>query len=286
VTNANLQPRRFDALRRLEESLGGGSSRRQRTESSLEGAMAPALRPGPPTAVVPDRRAMEDADKRQNWMLLSPEEVAESGLGPDKLKSRESQPEEQKTSIFEQFLTETPDKKTTGTEKGSKKDNAFGAKEEDKSDVPEGMRESEKKLKKLLGKDETGPADPFGYGDRQPSKDYFSYGTARQPSQGMENNYVKQYRELIDAMGTPRTAGAAVNPYGLPQPYGSPMDAGRRAPNSTMGSINPRFDPNQSVDANRRVLNQWNPLYEPPKAAPYKRPTPPKPNFDAPRRSF
>lgn len=296
-----------DGLQRLEEQL----ARALQIFAPKDGPdswLAPGPRPPPARPVVPTRRLQERLDQEQNWILFTPEDVAKTPETEEMfgLSEREKdQRERTKASALERLY----EKLGRGPEDERSKDQEFEAllnnarlaaaeeqqrEKEREEKTPESVREREEALRRLLTADDY--SSPAGSGERR----VFESFDLGKPSSGRDelrepNRYVQQFREFFDGgsvAAAPAGPLAPVKPN-LGSTLASPLYAPRMdsliAPpqRSTVPSpsVNSTFSLPAAPDVNRQAVNDWNPYYTPPTVE-TKRFTPPRPNFEAPRRNF
>jgi len=296
-----------DGLRELEESLGN-SFQTFSPKSSLDGVFAPPMPPPPPRPVIQNKRIQELIERQKQWIFMSPEDLAKGPTAEEMFNVPEYGPDGQakkKLSPMEQFYQGLLTHDSGSAKKKKEKDPLSPRKGLDKSDdsdspddanLPSGVSDSEKSLRKLLGLDAKGAVAPapvhstlsdiFGLGDNLPSPEDIK----------AHQDYMKRFQEVLNG-STPVSSTDPLNALGS---SGGP---GRGAFNPAsglgastahgwtegydpqLGMVNPTYIPGSSMDLNARAVNGWNPSYTPPKPEPPKL-TPPAPNFTPPRRAF
>jgi hypothetical protein len=308
VTNVPRLGMKKDGLRQLEEdlarSLGGF---KPGIPSEGDPAARPArLQPGP---AIQNKRARDQKERRKNWVFMSPEDPGAGlsvedlfnipGYGPDGQEKNHLSPLE----LFYQNLDRRysgkaeskpfAEKDPFGMRKETAPRDAAGSSED--ANLPKGVKDTEQRLKRLLGADATGltPArthgtlsDIFGLGDQN-----------RSPEQELAHKaYMREYQRWLEAptvaagtgpaniLGTTASSGGPASyssgPGALSIPAHSPGPAPR------VDFANPALAVGTLPDVNAKVLNQWNSMYTPPKIELPKTVAPPPPPSEVPRRKF
>jgi hypothetical protein len=287
-----------DGLTAFEEELSK-SLEFLSPKSSLDGVLAPEYHP-PPAPVVPNRQPRENQDRRAEWLLLNDgvkggqtgEEWSQFPALEEDGKKRSSLEE-----IYQKFNRERSDGWSGLDSLGSRTRPGTGGqrRDDEETTVPGAIRQAESELKKQLGLNTRGgifeptpvrssPSDFFG----------FSEGDLTSKQIQAHKDYLQQYQQVLDSFSTSPTASsptpdapAQLTPapsYNLMEsstPIVRPTDA---APNAR--SLSSIVDPVRLPDLNANLLNQWNPLYEPPKVEPAKSAPIFSPSIEAPRRPF
>ncbi|HWH71796.1 MAG TPA: hypothetical protein VNT26_20700 [Candidatus Sulfotelmatobacter sp.] len=310
VTNLDRSAEEKEGLKRLEKELNK-SQPMFSPNSSLDGLQAPSYRPVP-GPVIQNRRVKELIERRKNWMFANPEDLAPGSSLEETLRTPEFGAdglEKKKGPSLERFYESLDRPRTKGTREGAGAltDDPFGSRKRangredgsgrDDANLPGGLRDSEQALRKLLDAD-TGNS-PFGGGaGRSSFSDFFGLGDNRRSldQEQAHKDYITQYQQWLN--GAQSAPGNSLNPLGAvdsarpttPSPYNG-LDTlsspSRRSFDSTLGVINPNFNLGTLPDVNTKVLNQWNPLYTPPKYDPPKVTPPSPPPMEAmPRRRF
>ncbi len=300
---------RKDSLRLLEEQL---SRVLQRIAPSHEGDPVKAPRVPILSTPAPTRKERDDADLRKNWMFMTTEDATRLPTVEEALnipERDETGAEKPRTTALERYYYETllgpsgsgssrEDRLDPGSRNGEKKDERAG----DDANLPQSVLQAEQSLRKLLG------GNPFSGTATLPTRGGMadsSFGSDN-PAQGWtptrsrpENPLVRQFNDMyqdpIQAQyqGFNRgLQGLQLNQPGATVPGLSPAlnnaAAPTRSPASGLapGDINSAFAPSATPDLTSQVLNQWNPLYEPPKTE-VPRPTPARPlQVEPGRRRF
>ena len=303
ITGTNASPSlpapRFDALRRLEEQLNQ-TLKRFSPKNDL-GAGADEIRPTRRPAVAnprSDSKQQDAFDRRKNWSFMGLEEMM--GLPKteemnDEMSTRGIN-DRTRRSLIEQYYEslgrngQVQDPNLRKEEQGLPSANSS----KDNDSVPPRLRETQDTLRKLFDKDGNGrifepipdrdsPADIFGLG---------KVGTSTAITEAAHRSYMDQYREVLGVASPgadlkklmdPTSSGSSTKPLSTSSILGT-------APGSDtgfgqLGAINPVFTPKGPEDMNTRALNQWNPMYTPPKLE-SKPVLPQRSTFDVPRRKF
>lgn len=296
--NTNLLASRTDALKRLEDDLTR-SFDMFAPKSSVDAIPVPHL--APPRPVVANRSAQEEKQRRNSWLLRDPDELGKAQGLQDLFPSSAEQFGPGAEGTLDRLNNATAldrqrkDNSMGGTLGSSR--NSNGLNRDEDSDLPGGVKEKAQALRKLLGID--GPAGPATAAEPRTSlTDIFGLNSRQLSEKDVADHkaYMDSYRQVL-AGAAPAPVADPLNPFGnlagpsrpaatyAPglDPYTSSSLQGR---NLYGASANPTLTGPTLPDVNARVLNQWNPLYTPPPAVEPPRATPPKPNFDAPKRKF
>ena len=269
----------------------------------------------PPGAMLPNKAALRELLQRQmNWGL-SPEELGNTSVNPDSDNFSffdNNKGEKDRKSSLQQFYdalnSRNPDRQKRD---GSSDSNALGSKNQyntrkdfdsdEDSSLPEGIRDKAQKLKSVVKDDSTSIFNPsrarssfdnfFGLREEAPDPEPVN----RKLGLGSES-FIDQFKKTLDkqsaasglAPGLSKlvpnatTTGAALVP-GL-EPFAASTH--HELTQSTPGTAISLGDPTMLGDLNSTVLNQWNPLYKPPKLE-LPKPAPPSASFmQVPRRQF
>lgn len=309
LTNLNGLNTKKEGTSQLEDQLE--NINKQLSNKNLDqGFSLPYL---PPT-VVPAKTLKELLDRQKNWGM-TPEELG-SAFGSsesDALSVFDQGRSDAKKSSLQQFYdtlnrqnASHPNSSRSGENGGSvdyfksdfKQDTDFS----DDSSMPASIRDKAKKLRDLVNQDPTSffnttkPKTSFdnflGLNDPNPTAD-----SVRGPKTSMES-FMDQFKKVLNG----QTVGASVDPSVnalAPKPTVRPVTAYPaldELPSSTHhqlsdittpGTINSVPNPTVMQDLNSTILNQWNPLYTPPKLE-LPKPSPPSVplNMEFPRRKF
>lgn len=245
----------------------------------------------PPVMVVPNRRVKSDQEKRKNWMAVEPDDLLQDKSAPDWLNSSSTSNEKKKTELdlFYERLNQqrsllnqkghlNPDDLGALSNPTRMNDNAFSKEEK----LPDDLKGPAGKLRDLLRSDESMSRAP-----QTSLSDFLGLNqNSLTPEQiQAHKDLMEQYRKVIAGSSpalTPLNSAAGPSTPAMPSLTGvfhasQPVSAGM------VGSI---FNPLVIPDHNATVLNQWNPLYAPPKVETPKAPVVADPPLDAPRRKF
>jgi hypothetical protein len=308
LTNVNELAPRNDALRDLERELNR-SLRPFTPGSSLEGVVAPAFRP-PRRPVVPDKKTKEMIMEKKDWIFMTPEELLHIPTLEDafNLPQYDKDGRERKKLTPMERYYEALEARTTGrTRKSASPDDAtrssatglypaFGDSGRQDENLPDGLRESEQRLRKILGirdRDST-PQSPLK-SVRGSLEDIFGLGVTPLTEEQINAHkaYMQEYQKFLERPGpglSPNPIAGALPgsvPGIVPQNpvlpgFGLPRGEGGGA---TVAGINPQLVPGALQDPSAKLLNQWNALYVLPKTEAPKALMPPV-SFDLPRRKF
>jgi hypothetical protein len=161
-------------------------------------------------------------------------------------------------------------------------DEHSGSAKEEK--LPEKIKGPAERLRDLLRSDPSTVTAP-----RNSLSDFFSVQPNTLTPEQIEahRNLMDQYRKILSGSPpalsvTPLNSGTAV---GNPQIPSLPGTMPRSTP-STPGMVGSIYNPSIIPDHNATVLNQWNPMYAPPKIEPPKPAPLIEQPIEAPRRKF
>lgn len=292
---------KFDVLQRLEEQLNQAFKRfSKKNDSAGPGNEIPLRRQSPVVTSQSNGKAQDTLDRKKNWgfmnleemMGLPPREEAMDGMNPGRDKKS-------KGSLIERYY-ENLGKKSSGLDSSLKStDRSFGNSDQTKEDdsLPPRLRETQNNLRKLLNSDGSGrffESTP----ERGSMSDIFGLGNGGMSVANQEiahRAYMDQYRDVLGISAPGTDAGKLLDPLSsagakTPLSAGSPLGvtgptAGSGGGLGQLGAINPVLTPRGPEDVNTRPLNQWNPMYTPPRIE--SKPTPvQRPTWEAPRRKF
>jgi hypothetical protein len=302
-TNQTQQtgPRRPNkrVLKEIDKPMKGFS-----LNGSLDGEPAPSIPYQPKRQVIPNKRLQEIMERRKEWIFMRPEDFT-SGPTPEEIMNLPEYgsdgQEKKKLSPMERFFQDfgqKPRGSSTNSGLGSKSSaSGLGSQDDDDKSLPEGIRESAKKLRGLLGTGGTGTDNTGGTPEHSVLSDIFGLGsdTDLTPAQIKEHKeYMKQYQDLLNG---PRPLPTGGSLSGLAPTPTSPDPAGLlgnaygplRPPgyDPAIGGVNPTYVPSAPSDLNSRVLSQWNPMQNYSTPAPQgPAPQPFSPIVQFPRRKF
>jgi hypothetical protein len=298
-------PQRMNGLLRLEEQLRRSFQFFKPSNPGLEATPLPP----PPRASAPvqSQRAKELLEQKKNWMYANPDGLTTPSTTEDLLNPPEygAKGLNDKSRSSMQRLYQDLDQRNGALAKkrnGLTPEDPSGLRDQETDDanLPAGIRDNEKKLRKLLGFDNPSAAltpsrgtlsDILGLGDKS---------TAPTPEEVARKVYLDEFNAWLNrsAATTPANNGLASVPgaadstrqtvatAGAPATFAPFNPAGR--PNNydpSIGMVNPTIATSTPQDITAKVLNQWNPYYVPPKVEPPKTQSP-QPGFDVPRRKF
>jgi hypothetical protein len=169
------------------------------------------------------------------------------------------------------------------------------------------VRESEQRLKRALGdnQNETPSLTPSPV--RSTFSDFFALGGSQKGPTPQDISahkaYMDQYRQLlkssvpgttvnpVDAAFTPNPLAPQAVTFGALDPLNGslPLNASSYkapTPAATPAAVNALLTPGAPPDLNAKVLNNWNPLYAPPKPEQPKPVSFSVPMMEVPRRRF
>jgi hypothetical protein len=259
----------------------------------LDAKPEPQYQP-PPLPVIPNRRLKEEREKRKNWMFQDSDNWLRDSSTPDWLNPSDTKDGKKKNdldlfyerlnqqrSLLNQKARLNPDDLTplSGPSFGSDDSNSA------KSDkLPDKIKGPADRLRDLLGFTPSTVTAP-----RNTVSDLFT------PQQNIltpdqveaHKNLMDQYRRIL--AGTP--PAMSMTPLNSTAATGNPQvpSLPGATPHSTLftpGMVGSIYNPTIMPDRNATVLNQWNPLYAPPKVEPPKPPPVIEQPIEAPRRKF
>jgi hypothetical protein len=300
LTNLNPVAPRKDGLKQFEEELTR-SLQPFSGKGSLDGIMAPSFAPPPPRPIIINRRPRDESGGLKNWLRDDKEKAG--ALDPFKSPNPSREGNLRKNSSLDEFFeTQKSPRSGLSKDKTSGSGRGRGADDSplDDAKLPSSLRDSAKTLKqRLFGAESEGSI--FNQGSSRSSlSDLFSTekgGMSRQEIQS-HKDYIERFKQMLAGPSQTPAGSAALNngfpgtspgartagPGGLDAYGAAPRrDAFAAAPGLPNSLANPTAFP----DMNAALLNQWNPLYSPPKYEPPARTTlPSSPTFDMPRRRF
>jgi len=300
-TNTAPFSRKLD-LRQIEEEISR-SFRPAAPRGPLDGVSAPQYNPPPPQPA-PNRRAQEQFVRRKNWMQLTPEETEVLMMTPGSFLNTRSQGQDSLSGKDTRDPNLSDLERQLGINPGlwreiellGPRSKAAGPKEStsrEQPTMPGELKDSSEKLKNFLEAERV-----YGSGAGAGRSSFADFFGLAQPESSPEQvrarkAYLQEYQKWLNQPA----AGTVVNPLNLPDAKaqtGAP-GPGKYAPARSGGAVasTPGFnhsipDPTATAlrDPNETVLNQWNPMYIPPKIEPPKPTPPPPPITEAPRRKF
>ncbi len=299
---------RKNALMRLEEdlarSLGGF-----RPPPVLEGDTTPQQPRPRPNPVIPSKRAREQAERRKDWVFMNPDEPAAGltieemfkvpGIESDGREVKQLSPLERFYQGLEQrYSAKTNAKQPAENDPFSSRKTAGSRNEAgafEDANLPADVQDPDQNLRKLLGTDTPAQTPAPTYGTLS---DIFGLGEQGRSSadEVVRKGYLKEYQRWMETppvaagtapAGTALPTEASRGPMGyssVPAVSGASR-APALAPLPGSGPVNPTLGPTPPSEVTAKVLNEWNPLYVPPKVELPKTPPPPPPP-EPPRRKF
>lgn len=310
TTNLQQLMSKPDGLRQLEEDLSK-PPQPFAPQSSLDGVVAPSIRPAAPPAIQ-NKRVKELLERRKNWVFMTPEDLMAAPTVEEILKTPARGPDsqEQKESpAFDIFYNRQTTKRSTADNPvQSQTEQLFGLTPQsnprdeltaqDDSNLPSSLRESADALKKLF---EPGGSDsPFIQGaTRGNLADTFSLGNNTLSKEQIQERkkFMDDYHTVLDPAWRPPAIAVAGDPLaiftvtaapaarpstGLPS---TPSPALNRGLDPQADVLHPVLGPQGLPDVNAQALGQTRPTPAFPTIEP-TRVAPVAPTFEAPRRSF
>jgi hypothetical protein len=305
TTNLHQLTNKKDGLRQLEEDLYK-PLQSFAPKSSLEGVVAPSVRPSAPS-VIQNKRVKELLERRKNWVFMTPEDLLGGPTVDEILKAPQFETdgqEKQDLPSFDRYYQRLAAKRpvanrpnpaeedellSTARELDPQEDLAFP----DDSDLPTGLRESADELKRLF--DPAGSDSPFARAATHGTfSDTFGLGanTLSKEQLRERKEFMDEYRSFVDPTWRPPAVATPDNPLaaiagtaptaGLPS---SPTPVPRRGLDAQLDIISPVLGPAGLPDVNANALGQTRPTAVFPKIE-SARATPVAPTFTAPKRSF
>lgn len=290
---------RDEGLKKLQEELskkGLLPATRQNLDELNPASAVPFTLPAAPT-----RRKKDDWNQMDSW-LSKPGEAGSGGVMEDlyNFSGSANGRGDKRRSSWDPILQKLQQEEFGGVGLGSTVKAAARqpTDSQDDNDLPEGVKESADKLKKLLGND-------FGASLFAPTtsrgtlRDFF--GSRPASANVEENRAQKAYLDsFAHTLSGESSAAAVLRSMGtLGSPASSPTFRAPTAnPLATLPSSLPMDGPKPSTvvngtvaaptlpNLNANVLNQWNPMYTQPKTEPAKAQPFFTPPVEVPRRRF
>jgi hypothetical protein len=309
ITNSPSFKPKQNGLKQLEQDLFKPFESFS-PKGSLDGAYVPSTpEPQPAPPAVQSKRAKELLERRRDWVFETPEEIlaapSTDDLSNQRDKNKESD-EKSKLSPLERFYERLYSKEKKGIgKKENKRDETSDSRrpgvpsdesDADESDLPLGVRETQREMKKLLmpkERKETPSMEPasafsdvFGLGKTTQSREEIEMRKERMDSYkalvglpvspGLRSDPLKQFRDIVGT--SPRSSGLIPTMDtlgGLPQQnaFGAQSSSGTIVPNTSLL-------PEGATIHTTPSLAPALPKMEPPKTLP------PPVTFGAPRRVF
>lgn len=261
----------------------------------LDAKPEPQYRP-PPLPVIPNRRLKEEREKRSNWMFQNSDDLLRDGSTPDWLNPSDTK--DKKKTDLDLFYERLNQQRSLLNQKGRLNPDdlaplsgpSFGLPFSDDSNsakndkLPDKIKGPADRLRDLLGFSPSTVTVP-----PNTLSDLFS-----PPQNNLSREQVEAHKNLMDEYrkilaGTPPALSLAplnsATPNGNPQVPSLPNTMPRSSP-ATPGMVGSIYNPSLMPDRNASVLNQWNPMYAPPKIEPPKPAPVIEQPIEAPRRRF
>jgi hypothetical protein len=310
ITNSPSFKPKQNGLRQLEQDLFKPFENFS-PKGSLDGAYVPSMpQPQPAAPAVQSKRAKELLERRRDWVFETPEEILANTSTDDVMNRREKDKEgddKVKLSPLERFYERLYGKeKKRFAQKGKKREDisdtgkpamlADDSEADDDSDLPLGVRETQREMKKLLAPKErkedssSEPAsafsDVFGLGKNMRSHEEMEMQKKRMDrykelvglpvTSRLQNDPLKQFRDIVGTSArSPGLLPTMDTLGGLPKQnvFGAQPDSGMIAPNTSL------LPPGATIHTTPSLAPVL-PKMEPPKTLP------PPVTFGAPRRVF
>jgi hypothetical protein len=310
TTNLHQLTNKKDGLRQLEEDLYK-PLQSFTPKSSLEGVVAPSVRP-PAPSVMQNKRVKELLERRKNWVFMTPEDLVGGPTVDEILKTPQfgaDGQEKKDLPAFERYYQRLAAKRPAmnkPTQAGD--DELFGAPRKsnpqdnlaspDDSDLPSGLRESAEALKKLF--EPGGNDSPFARATAHSDfSDTFGLGANTLSKEQLHEHqkFMDEYRSVVDPSWRPPAVATPGNPLAIvadtapsagkpPAVLPSlPSPAPRRGLDAQSDVINPMLGPVGLPDVNAQALGQTRPTPAFPQVG-STRVAPATPTFTVPKRSF
>jgi hypothetical protein len=309
ITNTTSFKPRQNGLKQLEQDLFKPFETIS-PKGSLDGAFIPTMpQPQPNAPAVQSKRAKELLEQRRDWVFETPEEILAAPSTDDVLNRRDNPKQgdnKSKLSPMERFYERlSNNEKRESTRKGSKRDPlgetqkpgslSDDAGTDDDADLPLGVRETQREMRKLLTPKErkndsslepgNGLSEVFGFGRKTQSRDEAEMQKERMDrykalvgipaTPSMETDPLKRFRDIVGT--SPKSPGLLPTMDslgGLPQQNNFGIQSG------------PAITPNLSLLPEGAQIHTAPslapalPKIDPPKTLP------PPVTFNAPRRAF
>jgi hypothetical protein len=306
ITNAPALKSRQGGLKQWEQDLFRPFDAIA-PKGSLDGGFVPEMpepRGTPP--VVESRRVKELLERRRDWIFETPEEILSTPLTDDVLSRREKEKDKDDKSNLspvERFYDRLYNKNKKESTPGAKREGSSDSRKpgllgdestEDDSDLPLGVQETQREMRKLLAPRErkTDTPDP----SERSFSDVFGLGKNTQTREEieMQRERMDRYKQLVGLPVTPRTESDPLKQF---RDIISPRNASLAPTMDTLGGL-----PQQnllgaglgsaSALPNKSLLPEGAQIYTPPSLAPAlpkidpPKTLPPPVTFTAPRRAF
>jgi hypothetical protein len=311
LTNLNQLTTKKDGFKPLEDQLRSLKSLSGR-KSLEERFNAPYIAP---RTTIPNKTIKELLERQKNWDL-SPEELGTglSSSDADVLSVFGDGKNDKKSSLqqfYDALNRPGASRQNTGqsTDKGSSSFNQRRDSSEDSwtisasddSSLPAGIRDKAQKLREQVTQDSSSIFNPV----RAHSSFENFFGLTRAPNPAAKgsgaptssvDSFLEQFKKGLESSSTisrmdPALQSLLPNANGqkaatLPTYDSMPAPKKHDSTDATPGNVNAVVDRASLPDVNATVLNQWNPMYAPPKLELPKFTPPTPPNLEFPRRKF
>jgi len=312
LTNLSRLTTKKEGINELDERLR--ALKKSSPDAGFDAWSIPYV--APPGGTLPNKAALRELLQRQmNWGL-SPEELGNTRDNADSdnfsfFENNKGENNDRKSSL-QQFYDALNSRNSDRKKRDGPNDiNGFGSKNqygrkdfdpEDDSSLPEGIRDKAEKLKSVVKDDSSSIFNPsrarssfdnfFGLREEAPDPE-----PVRQSKSGLgSESFIDQFKKTLDkqsaasgvAPGLSKLLPAAMTPSSSLVPGLEPFAASthHELTQSSPGNAMSLEDPTTLRDMNSTLLNQWNPLYKPPKLE-LPKPAPPSASFmQVPRRQF
>lgn len=310
LTNLNLLTNRKETARPLDEQLRSlkGLSSGDTFEDRFSLPYAP-----PP--MLTNKKLKELLERKRNWALTPKEiDLATGNSESDALSGFEQDKNSSKKSLqqFYDALNRPNPANQPGERPGNDRSTArqgqdsFQNNLDDDSSLPPGLRDKTRQLQKFVTEDPGSVFNPAAqvHATFDNFDNFFGLSDATKPDQNQNfssktpgDSFLDRFKKGLDAssaLGLNPALSALLPSSTAPRTsiaadlQNLPSTLHREMAQPTPGLVSTVPDPTSLSDANATVLNQWNPLYVPPKLElPKVTSTPLTPlNFEYPRRRF
>lgn len=293
VTNYSQRVTRKDGLRYIEEELSKALQFLSRKDS-VDGLLAPPTQLAPAPVIVTPRN--NKVEERDSWGMADGASGDRPGRPGDPLENRGNNRRPGNRSFDAVYDRYSGERALPGSKNDLLNPSRTRAKQQEQQSDPlsTSLREKQKALRESMGLEAKDRVYNPGGGQDSIFSGVFSHderGLSHEEIKAHQD-YLGRFREVLNASAP----SASVLPDGLrtfaTQPgalggldsYGSTL---RRDNASAPANFNTAVRPASLPDLSAKALNQWNPLYEPPKYEPPKSLAPSTtPVMDTPRRRF
>ncbi len=308
LTNLNQLSTKKDGFKQLDDqlrSLKGILSGNSMDRTFDVPYVSPAV------STLPNKALKELLDKRRNWGLSVEGSGATSSDSESDTSSLYGQDKnDNKKSSLKQFYDALNGPNKSQNSEGYKSDSSDSSNKgldfrkngapEDDANLPASIRDKTQRLRELVNQD---PGSVFNPVRARTSFDNFlglkdnssTHDAAIKDATRMES-FVEQFKKVLEnsspVVNSSPGLGALVptdtTRRSSTSPSADPFATGdhHELSDSTPGNLNSVLNQVNLSDVNATVLNQWNPLYTPPKLELPKLTAPTPPTMDFPRRRF